>query len=53
MRWTLEGKTAWETGRILGISTRTAEIHATNALRKLGCVNKHQAALRAFQNGWL
>ncbi len=53
LRWTLEGKTAWEVGMILSISDRTAAIHANNATRKLGCINKHQAALRALQAGLL
>lgn len=51
LRWTLDGKTAWEVGMILAISARTAAIHANNATRKLDCVNKHQAALRALQSG--
>lgn len=51
LRWTLEGKTAWEVGVILAISARTAAIHANNATRKLDCVNKHQVALRALQSG--
>ena len=49
MRWTLDGKTAWEVGVILGISARTAAIHANNAAHKLGCVSKHQAALKALR----
>lgn len=53
LRWTLEGKTAWEVGMILTISDRTAAIHANNATRKLGCVNKHHAALKALQLGLL
>lgn len=51
LRWTLEGKTAWEVGMILSISARTAAIHANNASHKLGCVSKHQAALHALQRG--
>jgi DNA-binding CsgD family transcriptional regulator len=51
LRWTMEGKTAWETGQILGISERTAVLHINNAMHKLGCVNKHQAVLRALKLG--
>ena len=47
--WTMEGKTAWEVGNILGISERTAVLHLTNATHKLDCVNKHQAVLKALR----
>jgi DNA-binding CsgD family transcriptional regulator len=53
MRWTMEGKTAWEVGNILGISERTAVLHVNNAMHKLGCVNKHQAVLKALRLGVL
>ena len=51
LRWTMEGKTAWEVGSILGISERTAVLHIQNAMRKLGSVNKHQAVLKALRLG--
>ena len=51
LRWTMEGKTAWEVGSILGISERTAVLHTHNAMHKLGCVNKHQAVLKALRLG--
>lgn len=51
LRWTMEGKTAWEVGNILGISERTAVLHVNNATHKLGCVNKHQAVLKALRFG--
>lgn len=51
LRWTMEGKTAWEVGTILGISERTAVLHVNNAMHKLGCVNKHQAVLKALKLG--
>jgi len=53
MRWTMEGKTAWEVGNILGISERTAVLHVNNAMHKLGCINKHQAVLKALRMGVL
>ena len=49
LRWTMDGKTAWEVGAILGISERTAVLHLTNATHKLDCVNKHQAVLKALR----
>jgi DNA-binding CsgD family transcriptional regulator len=51
LRWTMDGKTAWEVGAILGISERTAVLHVNNAMHKLGCVNKHQAVLKALRLG--
>ena len=53
LRWTMEGKTAWEVGAILGISERTAVLHVTNAMHKLDCVSKHQAVLKALRLGLL
>jgi DNA-binding CsgD family transcriptional regulator len=53
LRWTMEGKTAWEVGDVLGIAERTAVLHVNNATHKLGCVNKHQAVLKALRLGLL
>jgi DNA-binding CsgD family transcriptional regulator len=36
LHWVAEGKTAWEIGRILGITRRTAAFHLDNAKVKLG-----------------
>lgn len=49
LRWTRDGKTAWELGRILGIAEQTAARHLHNASKKLACVSKHQAVLKAMQ----
>jgi DNA-binding CsgD family transcriptional regulator len=51
LHWTMEGKTAWEVGAILGISERTAVLHVNNAMHKLGCVSKHAAVLKALRLG--
>ena len=51
--WTMEGKTAWEAGRILGISEQTVARHLQNAIRKLDAVNKHQAVIKALRLGLL
>lgn len=51
VRWTMEGKTAWEVGHILSISERTAVRHLANATHKLDCVNKHQAVVKAIRLG--
>jgi DNA-binding CsgD family transcriptional regulator len=51
LRWTMDGKTAWEVGTILGISERTVVAHLNSAMRKLGSINKHQAVLKALRLG--
>jgi DNA-binding CsgD family transcriptional regulator len=51
LRWTMEGKTAWEVGAVLGISERTVVFHVNNAMHKLGCINKQQAVLKALRLG--
>jgi DNA-binding CsgD family transcriptional regulator len=51
LRWTMEGRTAREVGEVLGITERTAALHVNNATHKLGCVNKHQAVLKALRLG--
>lgn len=53
LQWTMEGKTAWEIGRILGISDQTIVRHLGHAARKLGCVNKAQAVAKALRLGLL
>lgn len=53
LHWTARGKTAWEVGRILGISERTARFHLRNAMHKLDSPSKHQAALKALQAGMI
>ena len=53
LRWTMEGKTAWEVGTIMSISERTAVLHLQNSMHKLACVNKHQAVLKAIRLGLL
>ncbi|RQP24297.1 helix-turn-helix transcriptional regulator [Piscinibacter terrae] len=51
LMWTMEGKTAWEVGKILSISEQTAVRHLVNAARKLDCINKHQAVVKAMRLG--
>ncbi|RQP24298.1 helix-turn-helix transcriptional regulator [Piscinibacter terrae] len=51
LKWTMEGKTAWEVGQILSISEQTAVRHLVNATRKLECINKHQAVVKAMRLG--
>jgi len=51
LRWTMDGKTAWEVGAILSITERTVVLHLNNAMHKLGCNSKHQAVLKALRLG--
>jgi DNA-binding CsgD family transcriptional regulator len=51
LRWTRDGKTAWETGRLMSISEATVKYHLKNILGKLGANSKHMAVLRAITLG--
>lgn len=51
LRWTMDGKTAWEIGSILGVTERSVVYHVNNAMHKLGCINKHQAVMKALRLG--
>ena len=53
VRWTLDGKTVWEVGKILSISEAMAVSQLNSAMRKLHCVTKRQAALKAQRLGLL
>jgi len=48
LKWTADGKTAWEIGQILRIAERTAIFHINKATQKLNAVNKTQATARAI-----
>ena len=49
LRWTMEGKTAWAVGAILGVTEGTINFHLRNIFRKLGASSKHQAVLKALR----
>jgi LuxR family quorum-sensing system transcriptional regulator SolR len=51
LRWTGEGKTSYEIGKILGISERTVNFHINNVLLKLTATNKVQAVVKAVATG--
>jgi LuxR family quorum-sensing system transcriptional regulator SolR len=53
LRWTAEGKTAFEIGQILSISGRTVNFHVNNVCTKLRATNKVQAAIKAITLGLL
>lgn len=46
LKWAAQGKSAWETGRILGISRHTVSFHLDNAKAKLGVRSTIQAVVR-------
>jgi DNA-binding CsgD family transcriptional regulator len=47
----MEGKTAWEVGRILGIAEDTVARYAHRAARKLDCSGKLPAVVKALRLG--
>lgn len=49
--WAADGKTSWETAKILGVSERTVKYHLQNACAKLNAVNRTQAIARAVSLG--
>jgi LuxR family quorum sensing-dependent transcriptional regulator len=50
LRWAARGKTAWETGQILGISERNIRWHLEEAQRKLMTNNKTATVAAAIVN---
>jgi DNA-binding CsgD family transcriptional regulator len=53
MRWVAAGKTDWEIGAILVISSSTARFHVENARRKLDASTRAQAVAILFARGLL
>lgn len=51
LKWGMNGKTAWEIGKILFISERTVKFHLNNSYKKLNVVNRPQAIAKAMSNG--
>jgi DNA-binding CsgD family transcriptional regulator len=51
LRWTMDGKTAWEVAAVLGIAERTVIMHLQHGMQKLDCSSKHQAVLKALRLG--
>ncbi|QBY00503.1 LuxR family transcriptional regulator [Rhodophyticola sp. CCM32] len=47
--WSSEGKSCWETAKILGLSERTVNFYIQNASAKLGAASKTQAVAIAIQ----
>lgn len=49
VRWTAQGKTSVEIGRILSLSDHTVNAYLTNAIKKLDCVNRTQLVAKAIR----
>ena len=49
VRWTAQGKTSAEIGRILSLSDHTVNAYMTNAIKKLDCVNRTQLVAKALR----
>jgi DNA-binding CsgD family transcriptional regulator len=46
LEWAAQGKSAWEIGRLLNISRRTAAFHLDNAKMKFGVRTIYQAVAK-------
>lgn len=53
LKWLYQGKTSWETARILNLSERTVNFHVYNVMEKLEAVNRPQMITIALQMGFL
>lgn len=53
LSWAAEGKTAWETAELIGVSERAVRLYSENAMAKLGAHTKAQAVAIAIRNGML
>ncbi len=51
LRWRGEGKSAWETGRILGLSESRINHLSAGVARKMNCVTVAHAAFKALRSG--
>jgi DNA-binding CsgD family transcriptional regulator len=53
LQWAAEGKTAWETAQLLGVSASAVNLYAGNAMAKLRAKTKTQAVAIAVRNALL
>jgi len=51
LKWVTQGKTSWETGKILSITERTVKFHLNNTYQKLNVTNRTQAITTALDHG--
>jgi DNA-binding CsgD family transcriptional regulator len=50
LKWAADGKTAWETAQLLGVSERAIRLYTENAMNKLRAKTKTQAVAIAVKN---
>ena len=50
LQWAADGKTAWETAQLLGVSERAIRLYTENAMSKLRAKTKTQAVAIAYKN---
>ena len=50
VKWAADGKTAWETAQLLGVSERAIRLYTENAMNKLRAKTKTQAVAIAVRN---
>lgn len=53
LQWAAEGKTAWETSQLIGVSERAIRLYTENAMAKLKAKTKTQAVAIAVRNSIL
>jgi DNA-binding CsgD family transcriptional regulator len=53
LQWAADGKTAWETAQVLGVSERAIRLYTENAMNKLRAKTKTQAVAIAVKNNIL
>lgn len=53
LRWTMDGKSAWDIGLLLGIAEGTVNFHLRNVCGKFNVASKHHAVLKALSVGLL
>lgn len=46
--WVAQGKSSWETSRIIGIAERTVNLYITNAIKKTQSTNRQQAITKCL-----
>jgi DNA-binding CsgD family transcriptional regulator len=49
--WIAKGKSSWDIGQILGISTRTVVFHVENAKKKFGVSSRYHLIVKAIYDG--
>lgn len=53
LSWAANGKSAWETAQLLGLTEATVKSYLANACRKLGAQNKVHAVALSIAHGLL